>query len=233
MSVTIEELRKSGLVEVHVSGTLHKFDHDQFVPIIEEVEEVTALAEDAPQGAGHGEDELALGDLVTDGGGDPVAGLADPALVAGGIGMANLAGEGSRISSLGFERAGLLRQSRSLRHLVPAWESGATSIIPTGAKRPTRMPSSTRVLSVGNETCPASSSRQPVRGAGAGPPDRPRGGHATGSSGVADRFARAGWQCEHCLPFRSLGPSGHGAAGSARISIRFVPCAPGPFRGWR
>ena len=42
-----------------------------------------ALAEDAAQDFGDGEDKLAVGNFVADGGGDPVAGGADAALVAG------------------------------------------------------------------------------------------------------------------------------------------------------
>ena len=57
-------------------------------------EELAAFAEDAAQDAGDGEDELAVGDFVTDGGGDPVTGGADAALVAGGAEVATLAGEG-------------------------------------------------------------------------------------------------------------------------------------------
>lgn|GEM_PF-1112669 len=57
-------------------------------------EELAAFAEDAAQDTGDGEDELAVGDFVTDGGGDPVTGGADAALVAGGAEVAALAGEG-------------------------------------------------------------------------------------------------------------------------------------------
>ena len=57
-------------------------------------EEVAAFAKDAAQDFGDGEDELAVGDIVTDGGGDPVTGGADAALVAGGAEVAALAGEG-------------------------------------------------------------------------------------------------------------------------------------------
>jgi hypothetical protein len=55
---------------------------------------VAAFAEDSAQDAGDGEDELAVRDFVADGGGDPVAGGADAALVAGGAEVAALAGEG-------------------------------------------------------------------------------------------------------------------------------------------
>jgi hypothetical protein len=60
----------------------------------EEVEEVAAFAEDAAEDFGDGEDELAVGDFVADGGRDPIGGLADAALVAGRAEVAALAGEG-------------------------------------------------------------------------------------------------------------------------------------------
>ena len=60
----------------------------------EVVEEVASLAEDAAQHAGHGEDELAVGNGLAEGFGDPVAGGADAALVAGRADVATLAGEG-------------------------------------------------------------------------------------------------------------------------------------------
>ena len=57
-------------------------------------EEPAAFAEDSAQDAWNGEDELAVRDFVADGGGDPVTGGADAALVAGGAEVATLAGEG-------------------------------------------------------------------------------------------------------------------------------------------
>jgi hypothetical protein len=63
----------------------------------EEVEEVASLAKDAAQGTRHGEDELPVGDLMADGVGDPVSGLADPALMAGGAEVAALAGESEEL----------------------------------------------------------------------------------------------------------------------------------------
>jgi len=63
----------------------------------EVVEEVAPLAEDAAQHAGNGEDELAVGDGLAEGFGDPVAGGADAALVAlvaSRADVAALAGEG-------------------------------------------------------------------------------------------------------------------------------------------
>jgi hypothetical protein len=63
----------------------------------EEVEEVAAFAEDAAQDFGDGEDELPVRDFVTDGGGDPIGGLADAALVAGGAEVAAFASEGEEV----------------------------------------------------------------------------------------------------------------------------------------
>jgi hypothetical protein len=60
----------------------------------EEVEEVAAFAEDAAEDFGDGEDELAVGNFVADSGGDPIGGLADAALMAGGTEVAAFAGEG-------------------------------------------------------------------------------------------------------------------------------------------
>jgi hypothetical protein len=56
--------------------------------------EMTSFAENAAQDFGDGEDELAVGNFVADGGGDPVAGGADAALMAGWAEVATLAGEG-------------------------------------------------------------------------------------------------------------------------------------------
>ena len=63
----------------------------------EEVEKVTALAEDATQGTRHGEDELPVGHVVTEDVGDPMPGLADPSLVAARAEVAALAGEGEEL----------------------------------------------------------------------------------------------------------------------------------------
>lgn len=57
-------------------------------------EQVAALAEDAAQDFGDGEHELAVGDFVADGVGDPFANGASAALVAGGAEVAAFAGEG-------------------------------------------------------------------------------------------------------------------------------------------
>jgi len=58
------------------------------------MEEVAALAEDVAQDFRDGENELAVRDFVAVGSGDPIGGLADAALVAGGAEVAALAGEG-------------------------------------------------------------------------------------------------------------------------------------------
>ena len=73
-----------------------------------EVEEVPALAEDAAEHFRESEDELAVRDFVADGGGDPLAGVADAALVAGGAEVAGLAGEGEELSvaAIGAMEAG-------------------------------------------------------------------------------------------------------------------------------
>ena len=61
---------------------------------MEEVgEEFSAFAENAAQDLWDGEDELAVGNFVADGGGDPVARGADAALVAGRAEVAAFAGE--------------------------------------------------------------------------------------------------------------------------------------------
>jgi len=72
------------------------------------VEEVAALAEDAAQDAGDGEDELAVWDFVADGGGDPVADGADAPLVAGRAEVAAFAGEGEEalVAAIGALEAG-------------------------------------------------------------------------------------------------------------------------------
>jgi hypothetical protein len=62
---------------------------------VEEVgEEVAAFAENTAEDLGDGEDELAVGDFVANGGADPLANGAGAALVAGGAEVSALAGEG-------------------------------------------------------------------------------------------------------------------------------------------
>ncbi len=77
-------------VESGAEGVLEGVDGG----VKENGEELAAFAKDAAQDAWNGEDELAVGDFVADGGGDPVTGGADAALVAGGAEVATLAGEG-------------------------------------------------------------------------------------------------------------------------------------------
>ena len=67
-----------------------------------------AFAEDAAEHFREGEHKLPVRDFVADGGGDPSAGLADAALVAGGAEVAGLAGEGEElfVAALGAMEAG-------------------------------------------------------------------------------------------------------------------------------
>lgn len=37
MPITIEDLRKSGSIEIHAKGKLHKPDYDKFVPVLEKL----------------------------------------------------------------------------------------------------------------------------------------------------------------------------------------------------
>jgi len=93
-----------GEVEAGAEG-----DAEGFGGGVEEVgEELPALAEDVAQDFGDGEDKLAVGDFVADGGGDPVAGGADAALVAGWAEVAALAGEGEEafVAAVGTLEAG-------------------------------------------------------------------------------------------------------------------------------
>jgi hypothetical protein len=74
----------------------------------EEIEEVAAFAEDAAEHFRDGEDELAVGDGLADGGGDPGAGLEGAALVTGGAEVAGFAGEGEEVlvAATGAEESG-------------------------------------------------------------------------------------------------------------------------------
>jgi hypothetical protein len=74
----------------------------------QEVGQVAAFAEDAAQDFGDGEDELAVGHFVADGGGNPVAGGADATLMAGRAEVAALAGEGedALVTAVGALEAG-------------------------------------------------------------------------------------------------------------------------------
>jgi DNA polymerase-3 subunit gamma/tau len=86
-----------------------------------EVKEVPALAEDAAEHFRDGEDELAVRDVVADGGGDPFAGLAGAALVAGGTEVAGLAGEGEEL----FVAAGGAMETGEAGGEIAAPEEGA------------------------------------------------------------------------------------------------------------
>ncbi len=61
------------------------------------VGEVAAFAEDAAEDFGDGEDVLAVGDGLADGGGDPGASLQGASLVARGAEVAGFAGEGEEV----------------------------------------------------------------------------------------------------------------------------------------
>ena len=78
-----------GEVESGAEGVLKAFDGG----MKEYGEELAAFSEDDAQDFWDGEDELAVGNFVADGGGNPLAGGADAALVAGGAEVAAFAGE--------------------------------------------------------------------------------------------------------------------------------------------
>jgi hypothetical protein len=67
------------------------------------IEELAALAEDAAEGFRHRKHELAVRHLEAEESGDPVAGLADFALMAARAEVARLAGEGeeARVAAVG------------------------------------------------------------------------------------------------------------------------------------
>lgn len=76
---------------------------------VEEVgEEMAAFAEDAAEDARDGEYELAVGNRMADGGGDPFAGGTDSALMAGWTKVAGFAGEGEEafVTAVGALEAG-------------------------------------------------------------------------------------------------------------------------------
>ena len=85
----------------------------------EEMEEVSAFAEDAAQDFGDGENELAVGNGVADAGGDPFAGLAGAALVAGGAEVPGFAGEGEELFVAAIQRPPN-RSARSPRRPGPS-----------------------------------------------------------------------------------------------------------------
>ena len=98
----------------------------------EEVEEVSAFAEDAAQHFGEREDELAVGDFVADGCGDPCAGLACSALMAGRAEVAGLAGE---CEELFVAAIGALEAGEACGE-VAAPEKGADGVDGIRAERP-------------------------------------------------------------------------------------------------
>lgn len=77
----------------------------------EQIEEMAAFAEDAAEHFGDRKHELAVGDGVADGGGDPCAGVEGAALVAGGAEVAGFAGEGEEVlvAATGAEESGEAR----------------------------------------------------------------------------------------------------------------------------
>jgi len=95
------------------------------------VEEVPALAEDAAQHFWKGEHILPVRDFVADGGGDPSAGLADAALVAGGAEVAGLAGEGEEL----FVAALGAMEASEARGEIAAPKEGADGGDGIGAQR--------------------------------------------------------------------------------------------------
>ena len=62
----------------------------------EVIEESPALAKNATQDLGYGEDDLAVGHAMADAVGDPLASATHPALMAGGAKVSRLAGEGEQ-----------------------------------------------------------------------------------------------------------------------------------------
>jgi hypothetical protein len=94
----------AGQTEAGAEGVAQAFGRG----LEKEVEEVAAFAEDAAQHFRKGEHELAVRNVVADGGGDPYAGLTDAALVTGGAEVARLAGEGEElfVAAIGAMNAG-------------------------------------------------------------------------------------------------------------------------------
>lgn len=112
-------------------------------------EEVAAFAVDAAQDFWDGEDELAVGDFVADGGGDPVANCAGAALVAGGAEVAAFAGEGEHafVATVGALEAGEAGSE------VAAAEEGMDGGDGAGIERAEGFPM--KFLVVGEEGVPA------------------------------------------------------------------------------
>ena len=74
----------------------------------EEMKEVAAFAKDAAEQFGDGKNELSVCDGMADAGGDPFAGLAGAALVAGGAEVPGFAGEGEEffVAAIGAVESG-------------------------------------------------------------------------------------------------------------------------------
>jgi hypothetical protein len=130
----------------------------------------SAFAEDAAENLGNGEDKLAMRDFVADGGGDPFAGAAYAALVAGGAEMAAFAGEGeeSLVATIGTLEAGETGGE------VAATEKGFDGGDGLASERAETFAMSGFVL--GEEVIPAVVDELP-KGRGAGPPGLVDGGH--------------------------------------------------------
>jgi hypothetical protein len=122
----------------------------------------SAFAKDAAQDLGDGEDELAVGDFVADGSGDPVAGGTDAPLVAGRADVAGLAGEGEEalVAAVGALEAGEAGGE------ITAAQEGFDGGDGLGAERAERLAVAGFVL--GEEVVPAVVDELPEgRGAGA------------------------------------------------------------------
>jgi hypothetical protein len=130
---------------------------------VEEVgEELAALAKDAAEHLWDGEHELAVGHFVADGGGDPVAGGADTALMAGRTEVAALAGEGEEA----FEAAVGAMESGEAGGEVATAEEGFDGCGSGGVERAEIL--AVPFFVVGEEIVPAVADELPEgRGAGA------------------------------------------------------------------
>ena len=122
---------------------------------------MASFAEDTAQDTGDGEDELTVGDFVADGGGDPVTGGADAALMAGGAEVAALAGEGEEA----FVAAVKALESGEAGGEVATAEKGLDTGDGGGRERPEGF--AVVFLVVGEEVSPAVVDKLPEgRGAG-------------------------------------------------------------------
>jgi hypothetical protein len=157
---------------------------------VEEVgEELAAFAKDAAEDLGDGEHELAVGHFVADGGGDPVAGGADTALMAGRTEVAALAGEGEEA----FEAAVGAMESGEAGGEVATAEEGFDGCGSGGVERAEIL--AVPFFVVGEEIVPAVADKLPEgRGAGAAglapcwPPPAATAGSACGMPGRRPRW---------------------------------------------